>query len=114
MDDILITFFSLLIPFGTIFGITYIYFFIRHKERLALLEKGMDAKIFQAVRKPLYILLKLGLLFIGVAVGILVGNILKVTKVMEAEVAYPSMIFLFVGIALVLTYFIEKKLKKKE
>ncbi|OGU12484.1 MAG: hypothetical protein A2X61_02610 [Ignavibacteria bacterium GWB2_35_12] len=114
LEDILIPLFSIVFTFGTIFGIVYLYFITRHKERLALIEKGIDAKIFMYERKPFYILMKLGLLSIGVAIGILLGNLLDATTVMDAEVAYPSMIFLFGGIALVLTYFIEKKLNKKE
>jgi len=100
--------------FGMIFGICYIYFSTRHKERLALIEKGIDAKMFQTVRKPFYLILKLGLLFIGVSIGILMGYILNVSIKMFEGVSYPSMIFLFGGIALVLSYFIEKKLNKKE
>ncbi|TAL68284.1 MAG: hypothetical protein EPN82_11365 [Bacteroidetes bacterium] len=99
--------------FGLIFGISYIYLSTRHKERLALIEKGIDAKIFMTERKPIYILMKLGLLSIGAAVGLLLGNLLKVYFQMEEGVAFPSMIFLFVGISLVLSYFIEKKLNKK-
>ena len=113
-EAILITFFSMIIPFGTIFGISYLYFYTRNKERQALIEKGMDAKIFITERKPLYILMKLGLLSIGAAIGLLLGYMFKVQFQMEEEVAYPSMIFLFIGIALVLSYFIEKKLNKKD
>ena len=38
--------FILAIIFGTIFGIFYLFFSTRNKERLALIEKGMEAKIF--------------------------------------------------------------------
>ena len=36
----------LIIIFGTIFGIAFLYFSTRNKERLALIEKGADASIF--------------------------------------------------------------------
>ena len=36
----------LAIIFGSIFGVFYLYFSTRNKERLALIEKGADAKIF--------------------------------------------------------------------
>ena len=34
------------IIFGSIFGVFYLYFSTRNKERLALIEKGADASIF--------------------------------------------------------------------
>ena len=34
------------IIFGAIFGVFYLYFSTRNKERLALIEKGADASIF--------------------------------------------------------------------
>ena len=40
---------EILIPitmFAAIFGIVYLYFSTRNKERLALIEKGADASIF--------------------------------------------------------------------
>lgn len=40
---------SILIPisfFGTIFGVLYMHYTTRHKERIALIEKGIDASVF--------------------------------------------------------------------
>jgi len=42
LSDVLIT----LIVFGTIFGIFYVYFTTRNKERMALIEKGIGDDIF--------------------------------------------------------------------
>ena len=36
----------LAVIFGSIFGVFYLYFSTRNKERLALIEKGADASIF--------------------------------------------------------------------
>lgn len=41
----------LAVIFGTFFGIFYLFFSTRNKERLALIEKGADAKIFNIGRK---------------------------------------------------------------
>ena len=41
----------LIIIFGTIFGVFYMYFSTRNKERLALIEKGADASIFVKGKK---------------------------------------------------------------
>jgi hypothetical protein len=53
------------------------------------------------------------MLFVGVAIGILLGNILEYTTPLDEEVAYFSMIFLFGGAGLIINYFLEKKNEEK-
>ena len=98
--------------FLSIFGMVYIFLTTRTKERLALIEKGADAALFKTARKPI-IILKFALLCIGVGIGILVGNFCVYYMKMNEETAFPAMIFLFGGIGLLVAYFIEKKLEKK-
>ncbi|OQX73653.1 MAG: hypothetical protein B6D61_12295 [Bacteroidetes bacterium 4484_249] len=100
----------LLIIFGAI--VTIVYLGIRKKERMAMMEKGVDASIFFSTKSKNEYSLKYGLLLIGVALGILAGNILSVTDAFmyEKEAAYFSMIFLFGGLALVIFYFLAKKM----
>jgi hypothetical protein len=101
----------LLIIFGFIYGV--ILLGVRKKERMVLLEKGADPKAFYA--GPMRITsLKWGLFLIGIAIGIFLGNILSATTVLDEEVAYFSMIFLFGGIALVISHFLEKKQIKED
>lgn len=104
--------FVLIIIFGFIFGIVYLG--IRKKERQMLLDKGLDASIF-ATQKHTSNTLRFGLLFIGVAIGIFLGNLFSEIPAinMDEEAAYFSMIFLFGGIALVVSYLIEKKENEK-
>ena len=94
-----------------IFGFTYatIYILVRKKERMALLEKGVDASIWLTPNKPSIQGVRFGLLFIGVAIGILLGATLVETTSLNEEAAYFSMIFMFGGIGLVITHFIERK-----
>ena len=94
-----------------IFGFAYatLNLFVRKKERMLLIEKGIDAPSFNAQPKRGILALKLGLLFIGVAIGMIVGAILTETTTLHEEAAYFSMIFLFGGIGLVVSHFLEKK-----
>ncbi len=101
----------LLVIFGFIYGIVYLG--VRKKERMVMLEKGVDPTKFHDFQ-PGMAGIRYGLLLIGVAVGILAGNILDATTVLEEEVSYFSMIFLFGGMALVISYFLEKHQSNKE
>lgn len=101
----------LLIIFGFIYGIVYLG--VKRKERQAMIDKGVDPSVFTDLR-PGMAGIRYGLLLIGVAVGILVGNILDATTVLEEEVSYFSMIFLFGGLALLISYFIEKQQNRNE
>lgn len=99
-----------------IFGFAYatIQLLVRRKERMAMLEKGTDASFFLSpAKKQSYLALKIGLLSIGIAVGIICGGLLYHLARIEQEVAYFSMIFLFGGVGLVVNHFIEKNERKE-
>jgi len=92
------------------FGIVYIFFNTRKQERLALIEKGMDATIFEGNKTPRkFRLLQFGLLLVGVSLGLFFGYLLSAYTVMEEEVAFFMMIFLFGGLALLAAYGIISK-----
>jgi hypothetical protein len=100
---------------GIIFGaiVTIVYLGVRRKERMAMLEKGVDASVFFSKKNSSNeYSLKYGLLLIGLAIGILFGNLLANSEPFaEAEeAAYFSMIFLFGGLALLINYFIARKM----
>lgn len=100
---------GILIPislFIVIFGIYYLHYSTRNKERLALIEKGADASIFYTPKDkkaaPVWkiLLLNLAVLLMGIGVGVFLANILNQYVGMDEEVAYPGSIFLVAGIAL--------------
>ena len=99
--------------FASLAIILWIYFTNRNKERMALIEKGADAKLFKTKGSRLTTL-KWGMLLIGVGVGILFGNIIANSTSLLEEVSYFSMIFLFGGGSLISYYLIAGKLEKKE
>ncbi len=99
--------------FAMIFGIVYVYISARNKERMAMIEKGADASMFVAKRNYFAMTLKIGMLLVGIALGILIGSIIDEYTALPRPVGYFSMIFLFGGIALIINALIERKGKNK-
>jgi hypothetical protein len=105
--------------FATVFGIMYVFYTTRNKERMALIEKGADASLFNTGKgegRKLFnwskFTLKVGMLFMGIAVGIIVGAILSNAGILDEDAMYPAMIFFFGGLSLVLFYIIDRKSNK--
>jgi hypothetical protein len=103
--------------FATVFGIMYVYYTTRNKERLALIEKGADASLFNTGKDGKGQLgwskftLKIGMLAMGIALGIIIAAVLAQANVLVEGALYPSMIFFFGGLSLVLFYLIDRKNK---
>ncbi len=116
MSDVIIV----LIIFGASFGVVYLFFSTRHKERLTLIEKGADASLFYSAKKKKtlpWVTLKFGMLFVGIAVGAAIGILItnSVSRYFQSdELFLLSMIFLFGGISLIGDFMIERKLRKKD
>ena len=108
---------GLLVPlsfFALVFGIVYISTTARNRERMAMIERGADPSLFESKKKPSYGgVFKLGMLFLGVGLGIVMGYFLT-TSGMDEDAAYPAMIFLFGGLGLILSYLYQQKLDKSE
>jgi hypothetical protein len=100
------------------FGIAYLFFSTRNKERLALIEKGADAKIFVKGSHngsiPLWkiVLLNLALLLMGIGSGIMIGGILNSNANVRWDIAMPGSIFLMAGTGLLIGFFVSKKLER--
>jgi uncharacterized membrane protein YjfL (UPF0719 family) len=104
---------EILVPLGffaMVFGIVYIL--VRKKERITLIQHGADAKSLK-MDKQSNDSLKFGLLLIGIAVGILLGNLMAASSDLQEEVAYFSMTFLCGGISLLIYYFLNKHQNKQ-
>lgn len=104
--------------FATVFGIMYVYYTSRNKERMALIEKGADASLFNTGKEGLKgsfswgkFTLKTGMLFMGVALGIMTGAIITNAGILNEGANYVSMIFFFGGLGLVLFYVFDRKNK---
>ncbi len=99
--------------FLAVAGILYVYLTTRHNERMAMIEKGADPALFQSKPKAKSFFLKIGMLMVGVSSGIVTGFLFSSGEE-NMEVIMPSTIFLFGGLSLVGTYFLERYLNKKD
>ncbi len=99
---------EVLVPLGFFFFIFGIVWVIADRNvKKALIQHGADAKTLK-MDKDSNGALKFGLLLVGVALGILIGNFVAEATSMHEETAYISMTFLFGGIALLVYHFIIK------
>jgi uncharacterized protein DUF6249 len=79
-----------------------------HREKMRLIKNGADMPKYEST-KTFFSWLKIAGLFIGFAVGILIGNLLAEMTILAEEIAYFSMVFLFGGISVFVTNFFEKR-----
>jgi len=112
---------GILVPTGfflMVFGIVYLFLSTRNKERLALIEKGVDANIFVRDKGIGFIpgwkifLINFAILLISVGVAIFLASIIEEMGV-YAEVAYTGTIFTLAGIGLLVGFNMTKKLEKE-
>jgi flagellar biosynthesis protein FliQ len=107
------------IIFGAIFGVFYLYFSTRNKERLALIEKGADASIFMKGRSshtaPIWkvLILNLALLLMGIGLGVFIASILDHYTTLDEDAVYPAIIFFMAGMGLFIGFNMTKNLDKE-
>lgn len=99
--------------FAMVFGIRY----FSNKEKMAMIERGIDPGVHKATPKP-FLSLKFGLLLVGLGIGLVVA--LFVSRGMfngemndnesgQAVALYFGSIGIFGGLGLIVSYAIEKK-----
>lgn len=119
MDDSSVAIFVLIIIFGSIFGIFYLFFSTRNKERLALIEKGVDAGIFSKGKErnpaPFWkvFVLNLSVLLMGIGAGTIIAMIFESSFHLDEDALYPGIIFLMAGIGLFVGFTLTKKLDQE-
>ena len=105
------------IIFGAIFGVFYLYFSTRNKERLALIEKGADASIFMKGKQhtaPIWkvLILNLALLLMGIGIGTFIASLLDNYTSLDEDAVYPATIFFMAGVGLFVGFKMTKNLDK--
>ncbi len=96
--------------FLALFAILYVYWTTRTKERLALIEKGVDASVFKTECNK-YALVKWGIFLIFVALGVITAYMLS--QLINEVTAYFTMILFFGGVGLIVAYFVTGKLQNQ-
>lgn len=104
---------SLLIIMAALVTVFIIYFSRRHKERMLMIEKGVNPKDFLPYpSKEKNTLLRVSLLVIGMGVGFFIGGYIIFNTQLEADITVLISMIFFGGIALLIAYFIEQKKAK--
>lgn len=98
-----------------ILGITilgYVFFTARHRERMSMIDKGVGPSLFTSKEKEgARFTLKLGMLALGVALGILTALMITENyRNLPTEPIVIAMILLFGGSSLIINFLIERKI----
>jgi len=112
MQDTLVPIALFLGAFSMVFGLRY----LMNKERMAMIERGMDPRLQQRPRSRPLQTLKWGLILSGIGLGLFIAYYLDnfVLSGHENEAIYFGLIALFGGLGLVLSYRFEKSHEEKE
>ncbi len=109
-EDILIP----LVIFATIFGVVYVIISARNRERMAMIEKGVNPKDFMIERRPnSYGVVKWALLLAGIGFGLFIGSLLETYTSIQEEPAYFASALFFGGAGLFIAFLIAKKAEDK-
>lgn len=105
--------------FSVIFGIAYLYYSTRNRERLALIDKGMDASVFAKGRErtqPIWkvLIVNMALLLMGIGSGVMIGGLLAEVAGVNWDIAMPGSIFLMAGTGLFIGFFITRKMDRED
>jgi hypothetical protein len=99
--------------FAMIFGIRH----LSNKEKMAMIERGIDPGLQKSTPKP-FLSLKFGLLLVGLGIGLLVallsvrgmfGSDMNHGEEGQAVAVYFGCLGIFGGLGLITSYFVEKK-----
>jgi len=94
--------------FACVFGCLYVYWTTRHRERMAMIEKGIQYEFSKKV-PFLNIWMRLAFLSIGVGIGLLLGALLNEYTVLEKPICFGSMVTICGGFGLIASHYIKPR-----
>jgi hypothetical protein len=103
---------EILVPiaaFALTFGIIFVIVTTRNRERMAMIEKGIDPKSFMSGRPNIYSILKWALLLIGVGFGLFIGSIIETYTRIPTEPAYFASALFFGGAGLAIAFMVTRR-----
>ena len=103
---------AIIFTLGSIFGIAYLFFTTRHRERMAMIERGMESGLRKPPPDPRKAL-KDGMQWVAAAVGLALGYVIDmmIPDQIEEVFIYVGAVAFAVGIANILYHL---KFHKKE
>lgn len=97
----------------TILVIWFLIVKIRHKERMSLIEKGIDITTGERKSGPFQDVLMWGMLSVGIGIGLLIAYIFLEKAVVKDDMISGTLSILFGGIGLIGYYLIRRKGDRK-
>lgn len=109
--------FAIIFTLGSIFGIAYLYFTTRHRERMAMIERGMEFGLRKPAPDPRKAL-KDGMQWVAAAIGLGLGYLLDtmIPDTIEEVFIYVGAVSFCVGIANIIYHLVfhNKELRNDE
>lgn len=102
-----------LVPIAVIWAIGQ-YQQLKHKERLALIEKGLGTSLLDKKENPFQDILLWALLAVGIGFGLLIGYLLIENSIVRDDAILGILAILFGGISVLGYAFYRKNSKSKE
>ena len=118
MEEILVPITFFICTFAMVFGLRY----LSNKEKMAMIERGIDPGLHKATPKP-FLSLKFGLLLVGLGIGLLMalftvrgvfGTEMTAMEEGQSVAIYFGCLGIFGGLGLIVSYIIEKKWLDKQ
>lgn len=90
----------------------YIFLNARNRERMAVIEKGLEPEMLNFSADSKWMILRLGMLMIAVGLGFFIGFILEEHSHLPPAASQVTLVLIFGGLALIANFFIERKWRK--
>jgi ABC-type antimicrobial peptide transport system permease subunit len=101
-----------IVAFLTIFGIVYVVVTARNRERMSMIEKGVNPKDFLSAGPNVYGSLRWALLLVGFGLGLFIGSLFDTYSRIPKEPAYFGSAIFFGGLGLAVAFLIARRAER--